>query len=71
MTIVPTTKERHLFAVPEKLGAGNFANLSAFPGYFRWSERNAIFRATGANIAHVVTTHFGQCWLLHDEAQTD
>lgn len=37
-----------------KLGGGNFAKLSSFPGFSKWQDRNLIFRPTGANIAYVI-----------------
>src|ERR1700722_20164701 len=40
--------------MPGKLGEGNFAKLSSFPGYSKWQDRNLIFRITGANILHAL-----------------
>jgi hypothetical protein len=54
MIIAPHVRG-HLMAISERhLGGGDFAKLSAFPGHFRWQERNAIFRATGANIQYIL-----------------
>lgn len=53
MVIAPH-KAGHLLAIPGKLGGGNFAKLAAFPGYFRWQERNVVFRTTGANLDHLM-----------------
>jgi SNF2 family DNA or RNA helicase len=53
--VIAPHKDGHLIAISDsKLGGGDFAKLAAFPGYFRWQERNAVFRTTGANIAHVI-----------------
>jgi hypothetical protein len=53
MIITPYTPN-HIMACSEDLGRGDFAKLSALPGYFRWQERNAIIRATGSNIEHLL-----------------
>src|SRR6266487_3937006 len=63
MTIVPH-KENHLMVVTDgQLGRGNFAKLSSFPGYFRWVERNAVFRATGANLEYVLRNWPNAEWI--------
>lgn len=71
MTITPH-KEGYLLAIPETLGGGNFAQLSAFPGYSKWQDRNCIFRNTGANIQHVLNNWPDAKWIGGcDSVRTD
>lgn len=53
--IVAPHRSGHLLAISDsQLGGGDFAKLAAFPGYFKWQERNCIFRITGANLLHIL-----------------
>jgi hypothetical protein len=40
--------------IPGQLGGGNFAKLAAFPGYFKWQDRNVVIRTTGENLRYLV-----------------
>lgn len=50
-------------AIPGKLGGGNFARLSAFPGFHKWQDRNLVFRTTGANLLYVLNTWPDAEWI--------
>lgn len=57
MVIAPS-KANHLLAISDRqLGGGDFAKLTALPGFFKWQDRNCVIRTTGANIAHILA-----CW---------
>lgn len=61
--IVSPHREGHLLAIPGQLGEGNFAKLSALPGYFKWQDRNVIFRITGANILFMLNNWPDSEWI--------
>lgn len=52
MLVLPY-KEGHFQLVPGKLGGGNLAKLSIFPGYHRWLDRTLIVRTIGAGIDYI------------------
>ena len=62
--IIAPSKAGHLLAISEShLGGGDFGKLCSLPGYYRWEDRNAIFRATGANIAHILANWPDAKWI--------
>lgn len=61
--IISPHKENHLLAIPGELGKGNFAKLSQFPGFWKWQERNLVFRATGANLLYVLNNWPDAEWI--------
>lgn len=54
----------HLLACSEShLSGGDFGKLCKLPGYYRWQDRNCIFRATGANIEHILASWPEAKWI--------
>lgn len=61
--IISPHKEGHLLLMPDGMGGGNFAKLSAFPGFTKFLDRNLVVRIIASNILYILNTWPDAEWI--------